>query len=186
MEALCISLHLGNLTFAPSQRLPRAARVASEDKIKKLSSLTGLSHDEIESAVITKLKKNKNGNVIVKLTQAWSRELCDGLARKIYHQIVVFLVDKMNKATSPAHFRGNADQVGQNKTNQGKVGSISLLNLFVKAEYEYEGIDIGVDYSAINNSGILKVMDGWMGLVPIMNEESIRPKGNSLTFVYKA
>uniref|UniRef100_A0A7S4RW83 Myosin motor domain-containing protein n=4 Tax=Ditylum brightwellii TaxID=49249 RepID=A0A7S4RW83_9STRA len=219
MEALCISLHLGNLTFAPSRRSPRAARVASEDEIKKLSSLTGLSRDEIESAVTTKLAKNKNGNVIVKLTQAQSRERCDGLAREIYHQIVVFLIDKMNKATSPAHFRGNADQVGQNKTDQEKVGCISLLDLFgfesfekngfdqfcinysnehlhnkyvrdkfisVKAEYEFEGIDIDFDYSAINNSGILNVMDGRMGLVPIMNEESVRPKGNSSAFVYKA
>eukprot|EP00957_Ditylum_brightwellii_P182816 13925352-Ditylum_brightwellii.AAC.1 len=61
MEALCISLRLGNLLFAPSGRLSRAARVASEDEIKKLSSLTGLNRDEIESVVTTKLVKNKNG-----------------------------------------------------------------------------------------------------------------------------
>eukprot|EP00957_Ditylum_brightwellii_P075205 5715434-Ditylum_brightwellii.AAC.1 len=62
MGALCISLHLGNLTSAPSRRLTKAAWVASEDKIKKLSSLTGLSRDEIESAVTTKLAKNRNGD----------------------------------------------------------------------------------------------------------------------------
>eukprot|EP00957_Ditylum_brightwellii_P130884 9984745-Ditylum_brightwellii.AAC.1 len=56
----------------------------------------------------------------------------------------------------------------------------------VRDDYEFEGVEIEFDCSMINNSEVLNLVEGRMGLISIMNEECVRPSGNSSSFVYKA
>lgn len=53
-----------------------------------------------------------------------------------------------------------------------------------KEEYEAEGIEL-FDFSKVDNSGVLDLLEGRMGLITSLNEECKRPKGNDAAFVYR-
>ena len=53
-----------------------------------------------------------------------------------------------------------------------------------KEEYEAEGIEL-FDFSKVDNSGVLELLEGRMGLITSLNEECKRPKGNDAAFVYR-
>jgi len=54
----------------------------------------------------------------------------------------------------------------------------------VKEEYEAEGIEL-FDFSKVDNSGVLHLLEGRMGIITSLNEECKRPKGNDPAFVYR-
>jgi len=54
----------------------------------------------------------------------------------------------------------------------------------VKEEYTSEGIDLG-DIQFNDNQDILNLVEGPLGLLSILNEECVRPKGNDISFVMK-
>jgi myosin-5 len=55
----------------------------------------------------------------------------------------------------------------------------------VKNEYEEEGIDL-FDFSLIDNKPVLELLEGKsIGLISILNDECIRPKGSDTSFVFK-
>eukprot|EP00978_Attheya_sp_CCMP212_P014677 scaffold37517_cov46-Attheya_sp.AAC.1 len=55
----------------------------------------------------------------------------------------------------------------------------------VQQEYEAEGIEI-FDFNVVDNSDVLTLLEGKIGLIVSLNEECIRPNGSDETFVYKA
>ena len=55
----------------------------------------------------------------------------------------------------------------------------------VQAEYEFEGIELG-EITYDDNTDVLDLIEGRMGLLAFLNEECFRPKGSDKTFVYKA
>lgn len=54
----------------------------------------------------------------------------------------------------------------------------------VKDEYKTEGVEI-FDFSKVDNSTVLLLLEGKMGIITSLNEECKRPKGNDAAFVYK-
>ena len=54
----------------------------------------------------------------------------------------------------------------------------------MKEEYTAEGIDI-FDFSMVDNSGVLELLEGKLGLISSLNEECVRPQGKPTSFVYK-
>jgi myosin V len=55
----------------------------------------------------------------------------------------------------------------------------------VQTEYEFEGIELGeIRYD--DNTDVLDLIEGRMGLLAFLNEECFRPKGSDKTFVFKA
>lgn len=54
----------------------------------------------------------------------------------------------------------------------------------IKEEYTAEGIEI-FDFSMVDNSGVLELLEGKLGLITSLNEECIRPQGKASAFVYK-
>mmetsp|Transcript_14165 Transcript_14165/g.20880 ORF Transcript_14165/g.20880 Transcript_14165/m.20880 type:complete len:1338 (+) Transcript_14165:175-4188(+) len=60
------------------------------------------------------------------------------------------------------------------------------LDIFrsVQSEYEFEGIELG-EVNFADNSDVLDLIEGRMGLINVLNEECIRPKGNDIAFVTK-
>jgi len=54
----------------------------------------------------------------------------------------------------------------------------------VQEEYEAEGIEI-FDFKIVDNSDVLDLMEGRLGLIISLNEECVRPKGNDESYVYK-
>jgi myosin V len=54
----------------------------------------------------------------------------------------------------------------------------------VQIEYESEGIELGEIYYK-DNVDILNLVEGRMGLIAVLNEECVRPKGSDVAFVSK-
>mmetsp|Transcript_22724 Transcript_22724/g.30071 ORF Transcript_22724/g.30071 Transcript_22724/m.30071 type:complete len:1523 (-) Transcript_22724:252-4820(-) len=54
----------------------------------------------------------------------------------------------------------------------------------VQQEYEAEGIEI-FDFAVVDNSDVLMLLEGKIGLIVSLNEECVRPKGSDESFVYK-
>ena len=55
----------------------------------------------------------------------------------------------------------------------------------VQLEYEQEGIELE-EITYDDNTDVLDLVEGRMGLLAFLNEECVRPKGSDKTFVYKA
>lgn len=55
----------------------------------------------------------------------------------------------------------------------------------VQIEYEMEGIELE-EITYDDNTDVLDLVEGRMGLLAFLNEECVRPKGSDKTFVYKA
>jgi len=54
----------------------------------------------------------------------------------------------------------------------------------VQEEYEYEGIELG-EVAFEDNADVVNLIEGRMGLISVLNEECVRPKGNDTSFVAK-
>ena len=54
----------------------------------------------------------------------------------------------------------------------------------VKSEYEGEGINV-FDFGLIDNSTVIDLLEGKLGLLNQLNEECVRPNGGDESFVYK-
>ena len=54
----------------------------------------------------------------------------------------------------------------------------------VQEEYSFEGIELGT-VSFADNVDVLNLIEGRMGVIAVLNEECVRPKGNDSTFVFK-
>lgn len=72
-----------------------------------------------------------------------------------------------------------------NYTNE-KLQQKYTVDIFrsVQEEYAYEGIPLG-DIVFMDNSDVLNLIEGRMGVISVLNEECVRPKGNDLAFVSK-
>jgi myosin-5 len=77
------------------------------------------------------------------------------------------------------------EQLCINYTNE-KLQQKYISDVFssVTEEYEYEGIG-GVDIDVSDNADVLKLIEGRMGILDVLNEECVRPRGNDEAFVSK-
>ena len=63
--------------------------------------------------------------------------------------------------------------------------SHKIFSVASKTEYEFEGIELG-EITYDDNTDVLDLIEGRMGLLAFLNEECFRPKGSDKTFVFKA
>uniref|UniRef100_A0A7S1Z8S8 Myosin motor domain-containing protein n=1 Tax=Ditylum brightwellii TaxID=49249 RepID=A0A7S1Z8S8_9STRA len=210
MKVLCIVLQLGNLKFIPDPKDEEGAVISSQDELTKLSDLMGIEPSVIEKAITRRVLTARGVLIEAKLTAVESKDSCDALAKEIYAQVFELIVQSINAFTSPAE-KGNdgflngkyssismLDLFGFEsfKVNRFEQLCINYANerlqhryvvdnfLSVKEEYEHEGIHT-FDVSNVENSAVLKFLEGRMGVFSMLNEECIRPKGNAESFVYK-
>uniref|UniRef100_A0A7S4HQR0 Myosin motor domain-containing protein n=2 Tax=Odontella aurita TaxID=265563 RepID=A0A7S4HQR0_9STRA len=207
VRAVCAVLQLGNLTFDPDSSGEDGSIISSVEELKKLSTLMGISTEDLSEALTTRPLKTFREEITVQLAPAAAKEGCDALAKEIYAQLFQVIVESINEATVPSsdvveslgiHSISILDMFGfecfemnrfeqlcinyANERIQHKYASDTFLQL--KDEYEAEEIDI-FDFSAVDNSEVLSLVEGRTGLINILNEECIRPKGNDESFVYK-
>ena len=72
-----------------------------------------------------------------------------------------------------------------NYTNE-KLQQKYTLDIFrsVQDEYAHEGIELG-DIQFSDNAEVLRLIEGKIGIISVLNEECVRPKGNDTAFVSK-
>ena len=54
----------------------------------------------------------------------------------------------------------------------------------IKLEYEEEGVNV-FDFSLVDNTEVMQLLEGKLGLITQLNEECVRKNGKGEDFVYK-
>jgi myosin-5 len=209
MRALCIVLQLGNLTFGPDPNNEENAIITSSHELEKLADLMGIQIDVVRKALTERTVSARNEVFKVPLNVEKAKDSCDAFAKEIYSDTFDWLVNTINAATcAETNYKENPnadfgliglldifgfesfavnrfEQLCINYANE-KLQQKFTLDIFrsVQLEYEYEGIELGeVTYK--DNGDVLTLIEGRMGLISVLNEECVRPKGNDNAFVTK-
>lgn len=207
MRAICIVLQLGNLTMEPTDD-GEASEITSEEELQSLSDLMGVENAAINAALTLRTVRARNEDFKVPLTAEKARDSRDALAKEIYAKTFLWLVRTINEATTAE--RNYADR----KSGFGIIGLLDIFgfesfetNRFeqlcinyaneklqqkftqdifrsVQTEYEFEGIALG-EITYEDNLDVLNLVEGNMGLIAVLNEECVRPKGSDKAFVSK-
>lgn len=201
MQAICIVLQLGNLTFAVDPSNDDGSIISSENDLLKLSSLMGVDYFIIEKALTYRTVHAAKECYKVPLRVKAAKDGTDALAKEIYHRVFQWLVMNINAATTGKSmskeiglldifgfetFEINTfEQFCINYANE-KLQKHYNLNTFtsVQEEYAFEGIDLP-DVKCVDNSQVLELIEGRYGVLSLLNEECIRPNGNDSSLVLK-
>ena len=209
IRSICIVLQLGNLTFEPDPENEENAIITSTEELSALAELLGVDEEVVNKSLTERTVNARNEVFKVPLNVIKARDSKDAFAKEIYSQSFDWLVKTINDATCAEN---NYD--GSLKSDFGHIGLLDIfgfesfvinrfeqlcinyaneklqqkftLDIFrsVQQEYEFEGIELGeVTYS--DNADVLKLIEGRMGLISVLNEECVRPKGNDVAFVTK-
>jgi myosin V len=207
MRTLCIVLQLGNLEFAAVD--DDSSKIADQDEFEALVKLTGIGENDLRTALLLRNMEARSETFQVPLSAEFAKDSADAFAKEIYAKTFLWLVRTINDATCAEKnyekkssgfgiiglldifgfetFEVNRfEQLCINYANE-KLQAKFTSDIFqsVMAEYEFEGIELGeIVYD--DNSNVLDLVEGRMGLLAFLNEECVRPKGADKTFVYKA
>mmetsp|Transcript_11240 Transcript_11240/g.27030 ORF Transcript_11240/g.27030 Transcript_11240/m.27030 type:complete len:881 (-) Transcript_11240:226-2868(-) len=207
-RAICTVLQLGNLEFEPTS--DDECRVSSIDELDDLSSLMGVPASDLSRAFTIRNVKAKSENFQVFMTAEKAQESADAFAKEIYAKTFLWLVRSINDATCAEknykHNKGGDfgiiglldifgfesfevnrfEQLCINYANE-KLQQKFTQDIFssVQEEYEAEGIELE-EITYDDNTDVLDLVEGKMGLLAFLNEECMRPKGSDKAFVFKA
>jgi len=203
MRAICIVLQLGNLVFEPLERDDDKSEITSEEELEGLSDLMGVSQADLIAALTLRTVRARGEEYKVPLNPERARDSTDAFAKEIYAKTFLWLVRTINDATcAEKNYAGDKiegfgiiglldifgfesfetnrfEQLCINYANE-KLQQKFTQDIFrsVQAEYEYEGIALG-EITYDDNTDVLDLVEGRMGLLSFLNEECVRPKVNS-------
>jgi myosin V len=214
LRAICIVLQLGNLVFGSDEADQSKSTIQSKDEFAALASLMGVSEELLSASLTVRTVTARNEVFKVPLSAVAAKDSCDAFAKEIYAKAFLWLVRTINDATcaennynrsgSPSGHDGfgtiglldifgfesfetnRFEQLCINYANE-KLQQKFTQDVFrsVQAEYEYEGIELG-EISYDDNTDVLDLVEGRMGLIAFLNEECVRPGGSDKGFVSKA
>jgi myosin-5 len=210
MRSIAVVLQLGNITFGILDGDNEQSCVTSPKEFTGLCELIGLSEKELGPAFTERTMATRGETFKVPLKADAAKDGCDAYAKEIYAKLFLWLVRMVNAATCAEE---NYD--GERKTDFGTIGLLDIfgfesfpINGFeqlcinyaneklqqkftkdifcaVQEEYKFEGIDLA-DITYDDNSDVLELIESRSGLLAMLNEECVRPKGSDKEFVYKA
>jgi myosin-5 len=210
MRAITTVLQLGNITFGPVDGDHERSCVTSAAEFTALSDLIGISEKDMEDALTERTMTTRGEVFKVPLTPDAAKDSCDAFAKEIYSKVFLWLVRTINAATCA---EDNYD--GERKSDFGTIGLLDIFgfesfavngfeqlcinyaneklqqkftkDIFatVMEEYKFEGIALD-DIKYDDNSDVLELIESRTGLLAMLNEECMRPKGSDKEFVYKA
>eukprot|EP00581_Thalassiosira_minuscula_P009908 CAMPEP_0183708778 /NCGR_PEP_ID=MMETSP0737-20130205/4981_1 /TAXON_ID=385413 /ORGANISM="Thalassiosira miniscula, Strain CCMP1093" /LENGTH=1321 /DNA_ID=CAMNT_0025936715 /DNA_START=22 /DNA_END=3987 /DNA_ORIENTATION=- len=206
MRSLCVILQLGNISFdVELHDGEERAIISSREELDKLSSLMGVPAADIETALTMRFMNTRGEEFTIFLKENEARDGCDALAKEIYARVFDLLVTKCNEATEPQglpsddlrtislldifgfeSFKVNKfEQLCINYANERLQQKYVIDNFqAIKLEYEEEGVNV-FDFSLIDNSEVMHLLEGKLGLITQLNEECIKKVGGDENFVYK-
>jgi len=206
-KAIAGVLLLGNIEFGPSELNEDHSVVLEESKplLALVGEAIGRDAVDLEAAMISRTMVARNDTYQVQLEVGQANQCRDALAKSIYSAIFDWLVLRINQSISIRdraslksqisildifgfeHFKHNSyEQLCINYANE-KLQQKFTADVFktVQEEYDAEGIDWAhVTYQ--DNQPILDLLEGRMGFISMLNEETMRPNGSELSFVHKA
>jgi len=206
MRAICIVLQLGNIVFEPDLKDEDKSEITSTEELEGLSELMGVAKGDLIAALTLRTVRARGEEYKVALTPEKARDSTDAFAKEIYAKTFLWLVREINDATcAEKNYDGDkSDGFGiiglldifgfeSFETNRFEQLCINYANeklqqkftqdIFrsVQAEYEYEGIELG-EITYDDNTDVLDLVEGRMGLLSFLNEECVRPKVRFVMF----
>jgi myosin-5 len=231
MQAICIVLQLGNVIFGPSEvgdgsgghgsgsghgtdgghHDPDQSNIKSMTELTDLADLMGIPKEELETTLTQrKVNVRTDETIMVPLSVDAAKDAADALAKQIYDCIFLWLVSRINLATT-----ATSTTTGGDTQDYGIIGLLDIfgfesfpINSFeqlcinyaneqlqakftkdvftsVFEEYQLEGIALDeIKYD--DNTDVLDLIQNRTGLLAMLNEECIRPNGSDYGFVNKA
>ena len=206
MEAVAIVLQLGNIQFS-SERSPKGVVqtiISSTTELDILSEMTGIERKDLEIMLTTRSVKTNFEDIRSPQDPDAAKEAVDSLAKEIYARIfesITRQVNEQSKSSLPADALGGIgilDFYGFERleVNQFEQLCINYANeqlqqkyvadnfRILKTEYDEEGIDI-FDFSLVDNSSVLHLLDGRNGVFVKLLEECMKPNGSAESFISK-
>jgi myosin-5 len=210
MRAICAVMQCGNLMFGPLKGDSDKSEITSKDEVSKLAGLMGVKVEDLSQAFTLRTMKTPSETYQVPLNTVFAKDACDALAKEMYGNIFLWLVREINEATCAEKNYGNKaiknfgiiglldifgfesftvnrfEQLCINYANE-KLQQKFTEDIFrsVQEEYESEGIALA-EITYDDNSDVLDLIESRTGLLALLNEECVRPKGNDQDFVHKA
>mmetsp|Transcript_102334 Transcript_102334/g.153344 ORF Transcript_102334/g.153344 Transcript_102334/m.153344 type:complete len:1158 (+) Transcript_102334:210-3683(+) len=209
-QAIAAVLQTGNLTFAPKPGNDEETIITSKAEFKELAELIGCDLNLLELAFTERTIKTRGEEYKVPLKSDISKESSDAFAKEIYAKVFLWLVRAINDATCAEN-----NYPGGKEINYGLIGLLDIFgfesfpvngfeqlcinycneklqqkftrDIFqsVQEEYKAEGLNLD-DIKYDDNSDVLELIEGKLGIIKQLNEECVRPKGNDQAFVSKA
>jgi len=206
MRCLCVVLQLGNVSFeASTDDNLDGSSLRRDGELDGLCDVLGVSHERLSEGLLWKTMVTRGETFRLARNEKAAREAVDALAKEIYSQTFDWLVGMINektRATATQHgtcrviglldifgfetFETNYfEQLCINHANE-KLQQKFTRDVFgtVRREYQEEGIDLeNVQFQ--DNTEVLDLMEGKMGLIDLLNEECVMPGGSDAGFVRK-
>ncbi|VEU34937.1 unnamed protein product [Pseudo-nitzschia multistriata] len=209
-EAITIVLQLGNLSFMKDPSDDDKSVVRDKKEFGALAGLMGVTEQDLINCLTERTMKTRTESYKVPLNADAAQDAADAFAKEIYAKSFLWLVRAINDATcAENNFEGGG------KTEFGIIGLLDIfgfesfvrnrfeqlcinycneklqakftVDIFrsVQEEYEYEGIPLD-EIKFDDNTDVLDLIEGKTGLLSMLNEECVRPKGSDEAFVQKA
>jgi myosin-5 len=207
MQAVCIVLQLGNVTYQPKGGDDDKSEVASTKEFADLCDLMGVDPTTLEVSFTERTMKTRNETYKVPLNPSTAKEATESFVKEVYVRAFLWLVRNINDAT--------AAEINYKSGTMTEFGIIGLLDIFgfesfvrnrfeqlcinycneklqakftedifrsVQLEYEAEGIPLD-EITYDDNTDVLDLIEGKTGLLAMLNEECVRSKGTDEAFV---
>ena len=210
LRAICAVMQLGNIEFKDKGGDADSCECSTMGEISALAGIMGVSDSDLVLAFTERTMKTKTEEYKVPLSKTFAKDACDALAKEIYGKVFLWLVDEINAATCAEDNYKNGsvgsfgliglldifgfesfvvnrfEQLCINYANE-KLQQKFTEDIFrsVQEEYENEGIELA-EILYDDNTDVLDLIEGRSGLLALLNEECVRPKGNDFDFVQKA
>jgi len=209
-RAIAAVIQAGNLTFGAKGGDKDKSEITSTKEAADMAELLGVKTDDVALAFTERTMKTKTETYKVPLSESNAKEACDAFAKEVYGKVFLWVVKQINAATRAednykdgtqtdfgivglldifgfeSFVRNRFDQLCINYANE-KLQQKFTEDVFraVQLEYEAEGIALAeIKYD--DNTDVLDLIEGRTGLLAMLNEECIRPKGSDMDFVQKA
>ena len=209
-RAIIMTLQLGNLTFKKDPSDDAKSLPNDMTAFGDCAELMGISEGDLKLAFTERTMKTRNETYKVPLNADVAKESAEALSKEIYAKSFLWLVRCINDATcAELNYKGGGmddfgiigllDIFGFESFVRNRFGQLCINyaneklqakfteDIFrsVQLEYEYEGIPLDeIKYD--DNTDVLDLIEGKTGLLAMLNEECVRPKGSDEAFVTKA
>ena len=200
---LAALLHIGNIKITSSRTEPQLS--ASEPSLAKACQLLGINAKDFAQWTVKKQLVTRGEKIISNLTAQQANVVRDSVAKYIYSSLFDWLVETMNSFLAPEeiveqvssfigvldiygfeHFAKNSfEQFCINYANE-KLQQEFNQHVFKLEQEEYvrEQIDwTFIDFS--DNQPCIDLIEGKLGVLALLDEESRLPMGSDESFVTK-
>lgn len=195
-------LHLGDVEFGGEE--DAAYVVSSDDNLVKVATQLGVDKDALKEALVKMTSTTKGEKVERHFKQFQAEDGRDALAKAIYEYAFSWIFKRCNGLLGPAKVNANDKYIGildifgfeTFDTNSFEQLLINLANEQLQfffnnhifsmelKEYAAEGID-GSKVKYEDNTELLDVLLGRMGMLALCDEEAKIPQGTDATMLEK-